>query len=411
MQSIPHDQTLALLREGYALLPNRRQHLGEDVFGLRLLAQPAVAMCGVEAARHFYDEDLFVRDGALPEPVRHTLTGEGSVHMLDGHAHRTRKRLFLGLREQPHIASLTDRITQEWDTAAERWTTRDRVVLFDAAAEVLLRAVSVWAGVPPADDRSGAAAADMVAMVDGFGSPGRRHLRGRLARRRAERRLETLVLRVRAGKESPPSGSMFEKALHHRDEHGELLPARLVAVEMLNVLRPTVAIAWFVAFAAHALHRWPAQRLRLQEGDEAFAEAFAHELRRFYPFAPFMGARARVDVPWDGDVIGRGTLVLLDLFGQNHDARLWEQPYDFRPERFVGHPPAAFDLVPQGGGDPGSGHRCPGEDMVVEALKRLGPRLARLRYDVADQDLTIPLASIPTRPRSGVVLSHVRPSR
>jgi fatty-acid peroxygenase len=408
MHTISQDQSVALLREGFAWLPNRRAALGASTFRTRLLAMPVVCVSGAEATRRFYDEDLFVRHGALPPPVQRTLTGVGAVHTLDGTAHRRRKGLFMPLKDPVAVKAFVGNVVQEWDAAVSRWAARDRVVLFDEAAEVLTRAVCAWAGVPLGDEYARTASQDMVAMVEGFGSLGRRHLRARRARRRAERHLEDTVRRIRIGDAGVAPGSMFEEVLQHRDEQGDLLDPRLVAVETLNVVRPTVAIVWFLAFSAHALYRWPVHRERLQSNDEAFAEAFAHEVRRFYPFAPVMGALARRDVPWDGDVIASGTLVLLDLFGQNHDDRLWEEPYRFRPERFLQQRPGEFDLVPQGGGDPRTGHRCPGEDFVVEALKALVPRLARPAYDMPEQDLTISLERIPTRPRSGVVL---RPGR
>jgi fatty-acid peroxygenase len=407
MRSIPHDSSLALLREGYAMMPNRRARLGVSTFSTRFLGRPTVCVCGTEATRRFYDENLFVRHGALPGAVQRTLTGTGAVHTLDDGPHRRRKSLFMTLKDPTAVRAVVDRTVQEWDAAAARWAQQPSVVLFDEGAEILMRGLCAWAGVPLGDAHARAASADMVAMVDGFGSPGRRHWRARRARRRAEGRLEETVRRMRAGDEGLPEGSMFEQVLQHRDENGDLLGPRLAAVEMLNVLRPGVAITWFLAFSAHALHRWPEHRPLLRD-DDAFAQAFAHEVRRFYPFAPVMGAVARRDVPWDGDVIAEGTLVLLDLYGQNHDPGLWERPYAFSPQRFLRRPPGEFDLVPQGGGDPASGHRCPGEDVVVEMLKALVPRLARLSYDVPEQDLTIPLETIPTRPRSGVVLSGVR---
>jgi fatty-acid peroxygenase len=108
-------------------------------------------------------------------------------------------------------------------------------------------------------------------------------------------------------------------------------------------------------------------------------------------------------------------MVLLDLYGQNHDADLWGDPYAFRPERFLGADEAvreigAFELVPQGGGDPHTNHRCPGEQLTVAVLSALAVRLARLQFDVPEQDLTISLSRIPARPASGVVL-QVRGSR
>jgi fatty-acid peroxygenase len=199
-----------------------------------------------------------------------------------------------------------------------------------------------------------------------------------------------------------------------RDSQGELLEPRVAAVEVLNVIRPTVAVCWFVGFAAHALHRWPEHRERLRSGDPAFATAFAHEVRRFYPFAPFIGGRSPREVQWDGETVPAGSMVLLDLWGQDHDPQLFPEPYAFRPQRFlVGgavREIGAWELVPQGAGDPRTGHRCPGEDVTVALLAALVVRLARLEHVLPEQDLSISLRRIPARPASGVVLSQVRPS-
>lgn len=120
-------------------------------------------------------------------------------------------------------------------------------------------------------------------------------------------------------------------------------------------------------------------------------------MRRFYPFAPFIGGRAARDVAFDGEQIPTNAMVLLDLYGQNHDADLWEDPYAFRPERFLGRDIGAFELVPQGGGDPRTGHRCPGEQLTVALLSALAVRLARLDCEVPEQDLSITLRRIPAR--------------
>ncbi len=43
----------------------------------------------------------------------------------------------------------------------------------------------------------------------------------------------------------------------HRDPYGNLLDPGVAAVELINILRPTVAVARYVAFAAVALHEFP----------------------------------------------------------------------------------------------------------------------------------------------------------
>ncbi|WP_344971247.1 cytochrome P450 [Streptosporangium fragile] len=404
------DNTFLLLFEGYGWLPARRRGASGEVVHTRVMGQRAVGLRGPDAARFFYDEDHVERGTALPGFVKSTLFGHGAVHTLDGTAHRVRKAMFMSLMTGEGIAALVDATTAAWDAAAASWTGGRRVVLFDETARILTRGVCPWAGIPLDDADVPALAADLVALVDGFATLGPRHWRARRARARREEWLGRLVRDVRGGAVTAPPGSPLDVAARHRDADGELLDARVAAVELLNVIRPTVAVTWFVTFAAHALHRWPRHRAALRDGDATLTEAFAHEVRRFYPFAPFVGGRAVRELSWRGERIPAGALVLLDVYGQNHDPRLWEDPYAFEPRRFVGRRLGAFDLIPQGGGDPAAGHRCPGETVTVALLRALVTRLARLDYDVPDQDLTISLRRVPARPASGFVLTAARPA-
>jgi fatty-acid peroxygenase len=400
------DSSLALLAKGYAWLPDRRRRTSAPLVRTRLMGRPVVALHGPEAVRFFYDERHVERRSALPGPVLSTLFGHGAVHTLDGPDHRVRKEMFLSLLTGAEaVAGLVDRVAAEWDEAVESWSGR-RVVLFDEASRVLTRGVCQWAGLVVED--AGPLARDLVAMVDGFATAGTRHWRARRARARCETWLGRLVEDVRAGTATAPAGSALEGIVRHRDADGRLLDPHTAAVELLNVIRPTVAVCWFVTYAGHALRLRPGLRDRLTGDDPAHAVAFAHELRRFYPFAPFVGGRAVTDLEWRGEPIRSGTLVLLDLYGQNHDPALWDDPYTFEPRRFLERPPAGDDLIPQGGGDRTTGHRCPGEDVTIALLRALVPRLARLEYEVPDQDLRIPLNRMPARVRSGFVMDAVR---
>lgn len=405
------DCTLSLFARGYAWLPDRMRRSANGVVRTRLLGHEAVAVRGPDAVRFFYDEEHVRRQGALPGPVLATLFGHGAVHTLDGGAHRARKEMFLSALTSPaDVARLTREVLAEWDAAVRTWD--DGVVLYREVSRVLATAVCRFAGVPVEPAEVPAVADDLLAMVDGFATAGPRHWRARAARRRREEWLAGLVQEVREGREGkqPAEGTALRAVAWHRDAGGGRLEPRTAAVELLNVLRPTVAVSWFVAFAGHALHRWPRQRERLRSGGDAYATAFAHEVRRFYPFAPFLAGLAVREWEWRGEPIPEGGLVLLDVYGQNHDPELWPRPYDFDPDRFAGRPPGRDELIPQGGADPAAGHRCPGEDVVVALLGALARRLARLEYEVPEQDLSIPLRPIPTRPRSGVLVNRVRTS-
>lgn len=398
------DDSLQLLAKGYTWLPDRRRQTGRRTVRARLAGMPAVALEGPDGARFFYDEDHVRRQGALPEPVLATLFGKGAVHTLDGEMHRIRKAMFVGLLTAEGIDPLVARVIAEWDRAAAEWATLDSIVLQEEAAKVLAAAVCRWAGIPITDEEVPGIARDLVAMVDGFASAGPRHFRARRARGRREGWLGRLVEQVRAGEVSVPEGCAVAVVAAHRDADGEQLAPKIAAVELLNIIRPTVAVSWFLAFSADALLRHPALRERLASGDPAYAEAWAHEVRRFYPFAPFVAGKAPRELEFDGEQIPEGAMVLLDLYGQNHDPALWEDPFAFRPDRFLGREIGEFELIPQGGGDPRAGHRCPGERVVVGVLAALAVRLARLSYQPLEQDLDISLRRIPARPADGVVL-------
>jgi fatty-acid peroxygenase len=411
-RSLRLDDTIGLAVDGYAWLPALWRRADGVAVHTRVMGQRAIALRGPNAVRFFYDERHVRRHTAVPEPVQGTLFGHGAIHTLDSAEHRQRKAMFLSLLKEPiRIADLVNRVAVAWDEAVSSWSDKQPIVLFDEASRVLTRGVCDWAGVPVNRAEVAAVARDLVALVDGFATLGPRHWRARRARGRLEDRLTTLIGQVRAGTVAAPVGSALEAISGQPGLDGELLEPERAAVELLNIIRPTVAVAWFVAFTGHALHRWPEHQARLRNDDIRYTVAFAHEVRRFYPFAPFIGGRAVTDLAWQDHPIPPGSLVLLDIFGQNHDPLLWPEPYRFQPQRFHNHDPDPYELIPQGGGDAATGHRCPGEDMTVALLAAFATWLAKLDYDVPPQDLTISLRRIPALPRSRLWISNVhRPS-
>jgi fatty-acid peroxygenase len=394
------DQTLAVALKGYAWLPDLRRRVGGGPVRTRLAGRPAVGICGDAAARFFYGTGNLERHTALPGLLVHTLFGAGAVHTLDGDDHRRRKALFTSLLEGDGIDRLAKIAGEEFDAAADGWGGGPPVRLFDESARIIARAVSRWVGVPLEDRGVSALARDCVAMVDGFATVGPRTVRALAARQVQERRLSKIIARVRA---KPLSTSPLSVVAHHGDGGAPLDP-RVAAVELLNILRPTIAVAWFVAFAAHAMDMWPRHQARMRAGDDDYTLAFTHEVRRFYPFVPFLGARATRDLFFQGEPIPAGTLVLLDVYGQNHDPELWADPYRFDPDRFLGREIGEFDLIPQGGGDPRTGHRCPGEKITIAVLGTLSRRLAELDHYLPPQDTGIDLARIPALPRDRIRL-------
>ncbi|MDQ1012674.1 fatty-acid peroxygenase [Streptomyces sp. V4I23] len=410
-ETLRPDATLSALTQGYAWIPDLLRREGGAPVPTRFLGRRAIVLHGVDAARFFYDERHVVRRAALPGPVVDTLFGRGAVHTLDGESHRVRKALLVSLlKDEAAVGSLAESAGTEWDLASRSWAASTRTELFSETARVITRAVCSWAGMPIGDDEVPAVADDLVAMADGFATAGPRHWRARQARARQEARIAELIEAVRGDavpdEDGAPRGSALRAVALHQEAGGRPLDTHTAAVEVLNIVRPTAAVAWYLTFAAHALHRWPQHRDALRTGDPAYAEAFAHEVRRFYPFVPFLAGLAAADVRYEDAEIAAGTLIVLDVYGHQHDPALWPHPYAFDPARFAAGPPAdPYALIPQGGGDAATGHRCPGEDVTIALLATLAVRLARLEYEVPPQDLSIPLSRVPTRPADGFVIN------
>ncbi len=224
-----------------------------------------------------------------------------------------------------------------------------------------------------------------------------------------ERQFRALIRRVRVGTVTPPPGSVLAVVAAHEDAAGARLDAAVAAVELINFIRAGTADARYVAFSVVALHDDPKLAEQMRDADEDFLDAFACEVRRFYPFIPFIGGRVLASFTWRGHAFRPGDWVLMDLYGTNHDARDWEDPDSFRPRRFLGHAPDAFAFVPSGGGEHARGHRCPGEWITQTHIKSAIRVMTRdLRYRLPPQDLRIDLARMPALPQSRVLLSDVR---
>lgn len=404
------DATLALLKEGYPFIQARCRRYQSNIFETRLMLRKVLCVTGEEAARMFYHPGRFTRVGAMPPVTLRLLQDKGSVQQLDGEAHQHRKQMFMTLLVDPtEMAKLTDAFTRQWRSRIGYWESASQIVLHDELQELLCRATCEWIGVPLTDEQAKLRTHEFGAMIDESGSAGPGGWWALLLRSRNERWARQVIERVRSGELDVSTQSAIHVIAKHRDLSGELLTPAVAAVELINLLRPAVAVARYLIFAALALHEHPHYRQTLQTGGDEALEQFAQEVRRYYPFFPFIGGRVREPFEWSGQHFAKDTWVMLDLYGTNHDPRIWGDPEVFRPERFRDWDQGAYNFIPQGAGDPYRSHRCPGEPVTIALIKSFLRLLStELDYEAPEQDLRVDLTKMPTLPASGFIIRKVR---
>ncbi|SFH76785.1 cytochrome P450 [Pisciglobus halotolerans] len=413
MQGMPYesgiDHTIDILKEGYTYISDRQKMLNEEVFKTTILGQEAYALVGKEASELFYDTSKFRRSDAMPKRILKSLQGQGGVQTLDGKEHEHRKKAFMSLMGKEDLDRLGKTYIKQIRAAITKWTKQKETVVYEEAQELMVRTACEWAGVPLKEKEVEKRTKEIMHMIVDAASVGISHWKGTHSRNVVEDWVREMVEDVRAGKMNPPENTALYVFSWHRDLNGELLDPQIATVEVLNIVRPMAAISVYIQFLALSVIQYPEEAAKLSTDDQKGLRRFVQEVRRFYPFFPAAAAKTTKDFEWHGYEFKKDTLTLLDLYGTNHDASIWENPDTFDPDRFKDWDGSPFSFIPQGGGDFIANHRCAGEWVTILILTITLDYFAnKITYTVPNQDLLFSLSDIPSLTKSGVRLENVQ---
>lgn len=399
------------LDEGYLVLSELRKEANAPVVKARLLNKEVIAIYGKEAAKKFYDPQNFKREGAMPKIVLKTLFGENGVQTLDGQAHEHRKTIFMDLmtpkRMEEYHRILDKNLTKKLDQQQGEFE------LFDLAKDVLFRSICEWAGIDLSQfskKEVDQLAEYQISMISSAVTNPATHIKGIDNRKKSEKWAQSLIENARTNPVAGKDDVALYAFAQATDDHGELLPIDIAAVELLNVIRPTVALTVWIALMGHALFSRPDIYQRLHTEFDQLQDSFIQEMRRYYPFFPMLPAFAKQDVEVDGYLIPKDSWVVLDLYGTNHDDRVIETPEVFRISRYLGKEKhisydEEYEMIAQGGGKFEAMHRCAGEWITLHTLRVFSDQLVnKYQFSIPEQDWSIPMNQFPTYPKSKALL-------
>jgi cytochrome P450 len=307
--------------------------------------------------------------GAGSSPIA-PVVGESSVLTLIGPEHMRQRKLLLPPFHGERLRAYEDVIVEATKRDMATWPlgTPMKMVGHTRAItlEVILRAVfGVEAERMDALRRAiGALMAPVNALtilLIALRRPTRERPSGELGEALAEmdRLIYEEIARRREEGDLSEREDIMSLLLQARDEDGQPMTDQELRDELVTLLlagHETTATS--VAWAIERLVRHPDKLARMvaeidseRDGGEArYLSAIVDETLRVRPVVPIVVRMLTEEFEVDGYRLPPGTRVTPSIYLVNRNPRVYEDPEEFRPERFLENGPETFSWIPFGGG-------------------------------------------------------------
>jgi cytochrome P450 len=180
-------------------------------------------------------------------------------------------------------------------------------------------------------------------------------------RRRFEAVIDTLILQARSDPAFEERTDVLALLLRVRDDHGQPLPDREIAAELLTLVaagHETTAnqMAWILEQLCR--HPEVVDRLidEVDSGGSALRQATIYEAQRLRPSIEGSFRRAKTRIRLGEWVLPEGTSITVNFQLAHESGENFVDPELFNPDRFLNVNPKPFRWMPFGGGV----NRCPG---------------------------------------------------
>lgn len=423
-------ETLEFIRDPRAFAERRKERYG-SVFFSSILGMRLLSLTGPQANRWIFSgENRYLRNKW--NYATRKMLGEQSLSLINGEAHRTRRRILAPHFKRTGLGPLVDPITEVTGEHLRRWADaggetvilrRIKHLAFEIAARYIFGDISRL-DLPRLSRHFDAWAGGLFVAIP-LPLPGTTFGRAVRARRKL---FATIADEVERRARSPERGpDVLSTLLDVRDDEGQPLPPSTIVDELTLLM-----------FAGHDTTVTSTSNimLHLAQHPEVLAKARAEQdARRDEPLTlerlrstsylgqviresmrvipPIGGAFRELtqDVEYDGYRLPKGWIVSVNPAGSHFDEEIWTDPEVFDPERWgpkrAEHQRHPLAFIPFGGG----ARVCLGQHFAMLEMEIVLTLLLR-DYTwtlVPDQDLDFRFIPFP-RPKSGIRVKMQRRS-
>jgi len=398
-------QTARFIFRPLPFLEHWRSRLGETFRASLLGPGEVVFLSDPDSLKRLFQADRVNTIAPGRNIILEPLLGRSSLLLQEGDEHLRRRKLMLPPFHGERMRGYEDVIRSATERAVASWPLGTEFALHPSmqsiTLEVILRAVF---GVEDAERRERLrdglmeilnASSSPVAY--GFANPTLRKLppfrQIAAARDRTDELLYAEIAEHRRHPDLEQRDDILSLLLSARFDDGSQMSDRELRDQLMTLLlagheTTATGLAWAFDLLLHDERALATLEAELAAGGHDYLDAVVDETLRVRPVVPFTGRQLRQDSELGGYALPSGTVILAGIYMAHTRPDVYEDPREFRPERFLGDSaPETYSWVPFGGGT----RRCIGAAFAeLEMRIAIQTILSSVRLRAASPELERP---------------------
>lgn len=392
-------ETLSFAKNPFGFIDERLASHGR-IFRSNVLGRKTAVIAGAEAAAHFIDPSIVMREGSMPPHVQE-LFGGRSLPLLDGEEHAARKRAVLQAFTRDALAAYLPVMQKTTEEYFARWSQEKEIRWVDELKKLSIEIICTTIIGMPAGPEMDRLRDDYGILTLGFATlpinvPGTRYRKALQAR---DRILDVLRRCVRERRAHPTNDGLTRMLA------GNLMTDEQAALELHHIVIAGYIVWAELAAMVKQLTDHPEVAAKLREGDKSYLLQVVNEVKRLCPIIPAVFGKTKEPMTFDGVTIPTGWMVMWAVTPSHVAHGVYSEPSKFDPDRFSSE--RAEDkrhehgFVPQGAG-PATGHRCPGLDLATSVMAVFTTVLLRHTWELPEQSFEMDWSKTPPEFKDGL---------